>query len=122
MTATSATDDRYTLLTASRLLDGAGSPPIEDAALLIRGDSIELVGTKAEVRAPDGAAVEVIDYGDATILPGMVDAHTHLVSPGDGTPSDEVGREGDDILLMQAVKNARTILHTGVTAIRENGA
>lgn len=112
----------YTMLTASRLMDGAGGPVIEDAALLIRGDVIELVGSRAEVRAPDGAAVEVIDYGDASILPGMVDAHTHLVSPGDGTPSDEVGMEGDDILLMQAVKNARTILHSGVTAIRENGA
>ena len=112
----------YTMLRASRLMDGAGSPPIEDAALLIRGDAIELVGSRAEVRAPDGAAVDVIDYGDASILPGMVDAHTHLVSPGDGTPSDEVGMEGDDILLMQAVKNARTILHSGVTAIRENGA
>ena len=122
MTTASAADDRYTLLTASRLLDGAGGPTIEDAALLIHGDTIELIGARAEVRAPDGASVEIIDYGDASILPGMVDAHTHLVSPGDGTPSDEVGREGDDILLMQAVKNARTILHSGVTAIRENGA
>ncbi len=122
MTSTSAIDDRYTLLTASRLLDGTGGPAIEDAAVLVHGGGIELVGSKAEVRAPDGAEVDVIDYGDASILPGMVDAHTHLVSPGDGTPSDEVGREADDILLMQAIKNARTILHSGVTSIRENGA
>ncbi len=122
MASTSATDDRYTLLRASRLLDGQGSSAVEDAAVLIHGDEIALVGSQTEVRAPDGAAAEVIDYGDASILPGMVDAHTHLVSPGDGTPSDVVGQEADDILLMQAIKNARTILHSGVTSIRENGA
>jgi imidazolonepropionase-like amidohydrolase len=122
MASASANNDRYTLLTASRLLDGEGNPAIEDAAVLVHGDEIELVGPKSEVRAPDGAEVDVVDYGDASILPGMVDAHTHLVSPGDGTPSDVIGHEEDDILLMQAIKNARTILHSGVTSIRENGA
>ncbi|MBT3942672.1 MAG: amidohydrolase family protein [Chloroflexi bacterium] len=122
MTSTSAKDDRFTLLTASRLIDGEGNPAIEDAAVLIHNDRIELVGSSTEVRAPDGAEVEVVDYGDASIVPGMVDAHTHLVSPGDGTPSDVVGQEKDDILLMQAIKNSRTILHSGVTSIRENGA
>lgn len=122
MASTSSRDDWFTLLTASRLLDGQGNPAIEDGAVLIHNGQIELVGSRAEVRAPDGSEVEVVDYGDASIVPGMVDAHTHLVSPGDGTPSDVVGQEADDILLMQAIKNSRTILHSGVTSIRENGA
>jgi imidazolonepropionase-like amidohydrolase len=62
------------------------------------------------------------DYGAATIVPGLVDAHTHLVAPGDGTLGDEVAREDDDILLLQAAQNARTLLHSGVTTLRENGA
>ena len=62
------------------------------------------------------------DYAEGTILPGLVDAHSHLVAPGDGTLGDDIAKEGDDILLLQAARNARTLLHSGVTTLRENGA
>ena len=113
---------RFTLLTASRLIDGSGDPPVAPAALLIDGDRVVRLGRADEVHAPDGAAVRQVDYGDATILPGLVDAHTHLVAPGDGTLGDDIAREEDHLLLLQAAKNARTLLHSGVTTLRENGA
>ena len=113
---------RYTLLTAARLLDGSGSAPIEQAALLMDGDRVAALGRAADLRAPDGASVDRRDYGVATILPGLVDAHTHLVAPGDGTLGDDIAKEDDDILLLQAARNARTLLHSGVTTLRENGA
>src|SRR5437867_13277386 len=111
-----------TLITAARLLDGSGAPPIDQGALLIEGEQIVSLGRAAEMRVPDGASVDRKDYGAATILPGLVDAHTHLVAPGDGTLGDDVAKEDDDILLLQAAKNARTLLHSGVTTLRENGA
>jgi len=52
----------------------------------------------------------------------LVDAHTHLVSPGDGSAGDDVAMEDDEILLLRAARNARIILHSGVTTLRENGA
>ena len=113
---------RFTLITAARLLDGTGSAPAEQAALLIENGRVVKVGRAADVRAPEGASVDGKDYGDATILPGLVDAHTHLVAPGDGTLGDDIAREDDDFLLLQAAKNARTLLHSGVTTLRENGA
>src|SRR5213593_3110077 len=113
---------RYTLITAARLLDGSGAAAVEEAALLIDGDRVAALGRAADVHAPTGAAVDRHDYGAATILPGLVDAHTHLVAPGDGTLGDDVAKEDDDILLLQAAKNARTLLHSGVTTLRENGA
>jgi len=113
---------RFTLITAARLVDGSGAAPVEPAAVLMEGDRIAGVGRPAAVRAPDGASVDRRDYGAATILPGLVDAHTHLVAPGDGTLGDDVAKEDDDILLLQAAKNARTLLHSGVTTLRENGA
>jgi imidazolonepropionase-like amidohydrolase len=112
---------RFALITAARLLDGSGARPVERAALVIEGDRIVAVGAAADVSVPD-TSVERRDYGDATILPGLVDAHTHLVAPGDGTLGDDVAKEDDDILLLQAAKNARTLLHSGVTTLRENGA
>ncbi len=113
---------RFTLITAARLLDGSGAAPVDQGALLIEGDRVVSLGGAAEVRVPDGAAVDRRDYGAATILPGLVDAHTHLVAPGDGTLGDDVATVDDDLLLLQAAKNARTLLHSGVTTLRENGA
>jgi imidazolonepropionase-like amidohydrolase len=113
---------RFTLLSAARLLDGRGITPVADAVLLIDADRVVALGRRGEVDAPAGASVCRVDYGEATILPGLVDAHTHLVAPGDGTLGDDVAKEDDDILLLQAAKNARTLLHSGVTTLRENGA
>jgi imidazolonepropionase-like amidohydrolase len=115
-------DARFTLITAARLLDGTGARPIEQAALLVEGGRIVRLGRQADVRVTDGASVDRQDYAEGTILPGLVDAHTHLVAPGDGTLGDDIAKEDDDILLLQAAKNARTLLHSGVTTLRENGA
>src|SRR5215813_8231302 len=100
---------RFTLLTAARLLDGVRREPVENAALLLEGATVRGLEPRDAVRAPDGAALQQVDYGDATILPGLVDAHTHLVSPGDGTPGDDVAQEDDQILPLQAARNARTL-------------
>src|SRR5256885_5580825 len=118
----SARAPRYTLITAAHLLDGSGAAPVPQAALLIDGDEVIDLGRATDVRVPDEASVERKDYDAATILPGLVDAHTHLVAPGDGTLGDDVAREDDDILLLQAAQNARTLLNSGVTTLRETGA
>ena len=57
---------------------------MEGVAVLIRGETIETVGPRAEVRFPDGVSGEVIDLPEATLLPGLIDCHTHTNMPGDG--------------------------------------
>ncbi len=111
-----------TLLRAERLLDGSGADPIEEAALLIENARVVAMGRRREIRPPAGLEIAEIEYGGATILPGLVDAHTHLIAPGDGTWGDELAQDGDDIMLMRAAKNARAALHAGVTTLRDNGA
>ena len=90
--------------------------------MLLEGSKIRAVGAVNEVAAPEGAPVDVHDFPEATILPGLVDVHTHLNYPGDGTHTDDVMAEEDDILLMQSIVNARSYLAKGVTTIRDNGA
>jgi imidazolonepropionase-like amidohydrolase len=115
-------DAGFSILSAARLLDGGGGPGVEEAAILIEGSTIRAIGRRSDIRAPDGAPVSVRDYPGATILPGLVDGHTHLVGIGDGTRGDDVAAQGDDLLLVRAVNNARAMLHSGVTTIRENGS
>lgn len=74
----------FTLLTADRLIDGTGAPPLERAAVLIDGNRIAAVGTEESVIPPEGASVQEISYEGKTILPGLVDCHVHLNGIGDG--------------------------------------
>ena len=114
--------DRYTLLTADRLIDGTGAPPVDRAAVLIKGDSIVAAGPRDAVVPPDGAPVDARDYPHATLLPGLIDSHVHLIGIGDGRKGDELVTLPDEILTVQAAENARRHLHSGVTTVRDCGA
>ena len=122
MTTEHSAGTEYTIITAARIFDGTGSAPVEGQAVLLSDGKIAAIGPVAEISAPDNSKVTVRDYGDATVLPGLVDGHTHMMAPGDGTHGDITGAEEDDVLLMRALRNARTFLHAGVTTARENGA
>ena len=88
---------------------------------MVRGSKILAVGPASEVTAPDGAPVDVFDFPGKTVMPGMVDAHTHHIGFGDGRVGDDLVKLPDEVLTLQAAKNARSCLFTGVTSIRENG-
>jgi predicted amidohydrolase YtcJ len=62
------------------LIDGTGRPPLKDSVVLIRDRKIAAVGKRDEFATPDGA--EVIDAGGKTVLPGLIDAHTHFLNMG----------------------------------------
>src|SRR5688572_4417828 len=64
------------LFEGARLIDGNGGPPIEQSALLIDDDAIVAVGRKGELAAPAGAAR--VDLTGKTVMPALVDAHSHL--------------------------------------------
>ena len=114
--------NEYTLIKAARIFDGTGSAPTSGNAILLNNGKIIAIAPVGELTAPYGSNLTVKDYGDSTILPGLVDGHTHMMAPGDGTHGDITGNEQDDVLLMRALQNARTFLHAGVTTARENGA
>lgn len=108
------------LLTAKRLVDGSGNPPIEKPYLVIEGNKITEVGQGSiQAKFEDGIK---LDFSDATIVPGLIDTHTHLNYPGDGTHTDDVMDCDDDALLIQSIANAQEYLRQGVTTIRDNGA
>jgi imidazolonepropionase-like amidohydrolase len=116
------TDARFKLIRVARVIDGNGGPPIERGAVLLEGEDIRAVGPEETVAAPEGARVEEFDYKDQTLLPGLVDCHVHLVGIGDGRMGDELTTLPDEVLTLQAARNARTHLYSGVTTVRDCGA
>ena len=64
------------------LIDGTGRPPLKDSAVVMDGEWILSVGKREEVAIPKGA--EVIDASGKTVLPGLIDAHTHFLWMGIG--------------------------------------
>lgn len=112
----------FTILKAARLIDGNGGPVAEQAAIMLHGDTISQIGTQETVQAPEGASVREVDYGDATILPGLVDSHVHLIGIGDGRAGDELVTLPDEVLTVQAAQNVRRHLYSGVTTVRDCGA
>lgn len=103
---------------AGHVIDGKSDRAMENALILVEGDKIVSV-------TPGGAApvgVEVIDLSRATVLPGLIDTHTHVVLNGDITAEDY-----DTQLLKQSIpyrailgaRNARIALENGFTAIRD---
>ena len=113
--------DDFKLVRAGLLIDGLGGPPVERGAVLARGSEIVAVGRQNDVAAPEGARFQVLDHPSGTVMPGMVDCHTHHNGFGDGRAGDDLATLPDEVLALQSAHNARRSLFTGVTTIRENG-
>jgi imidazolonepropionase-like amidohydrolase len=103
---------------AGRLVDGVSQTPRERSTILIAGDRI--IGVQDGFRTPSGA--QVIDLSRATVLPGLIDSHTHIT--GEGT-ADAIVRAVTLDALDDAVRStvfARRTLEAGFTSIRNVGA
>ncbi|NPC68361.1 amidohydrolase family protein [Corallococcus exiguus] len=109
-------------LRAARLFDGKSERLLPDAVVLIEGSSIQAVGTGLPI--PSGT--RVIDLGDVTLLPRLIDAHSHLlleVDPENGVDGllTPVAQNGTTERALLGAKLGREMLEAGVTTVRDVG-
>jgi len=106
-------------LVRGKLIDGTGGPPIEDAVVVVEGDRIRGVGQADQVSVPPGA--EVIDLTGKTVMPGLINCHTHLCLDGSPDPVTALKQRSFTENVLIAAKHAEAALRAGVTAVRDLG-
>ena len=91
-----------------RLFDGTGSPVVRDALVVIENAHIVAVGPASQVALPEGIAL--LDVGDRLVLPGMIDAHVHLLWSGSVSSGQESKVATDSQALLMGARNAQMAL------------
>lgn len=113
---------RTTVIRAARLIDGSSASPVQNGVVVVTGNRIVAVGAQGRVQVPAGATV--IDLGDATLMPGLIDMHTHIIGRGLADPGSATAsvRDFESFGAIVGVKNAEKTLMAGFTTIRNVGA
>jgi imidazolonepropionase-like amidohydrolase len=106
---------------ADKLIDGSGADPQYDVEIHVEDGVLQAVAPAGALPYPADAVV--YDNPGATVLPGFIDGHVHLMfGTGPRTYDDVVTHDSDAIMLLRAVRNAALHLRAGVTTMRDAGA
>ena len=108
-----------TLVRAGHLLDVKTGKVLDAQTIVVTGDIISSVGATASVKAQPGDTV--IDLGSMTVMPGLIDVHTHITGEPNFDPYFELTQTAAKEAI-NGVANARTTLMAGFTSIRNVGA
>jgi imidazolonepropionase-like amidohydrolase len=114
-------DGRPVVLKPARVFDGVSREPHTGWVVVVRGERIEAAGPASQVRAP--AEARVMELPGLTLLPGLIDAHSHvLLHPyNEASWNDQVLKEPLGLRVCRATNHVRDLLLAGFTTIRDLG-
>ncbi|HYL64801.1 MAG TPA: amidohydrolase family protein [Candidatus Methylomirabilis sp.] len=110
------------LIKAARILDVRSGHYTENAAVLIEGERIKEVGPSQDLQAHAPRNAKVIDLPSATLLPGLIDCHTHLMSHMASGPDAyilDLATKSQAFRALEGAADARLTLHAGFTTVRD---
>jgi imidazolonepropionase-like amidohydrolase len=111
---------KTTYIRAGRLFDGTADTVRENVVIVVVGDRIQSVGPAGAVSIPKGATV--IDLSHSTVLPGLIDCHTHLGARADRYDEIYFFKDTPFQSAFAATVNARKTLEAGFTSVRDVGS
>jgi imidazolonepropionase-like amidohydrolase len=107
------------VLRASKVITGTGSEPIDDGVIVVEGNTIREVGPKSGVKLPAGAYE--LDLGKVTLMPGMIDAHAHILGVRSYSSAETITTP-HDLLVLRAAEDCLKLLKAGFTTVRDCGS
>ncbi len=110
------------VLTADRLIDGTGSDPVANGAVVIENGRITEIMTPDFLRLGEREDASVIDVPGGTLMPGFVEMHTHIHCSAQADAYAHITTESDETFIMRGVSAVRSALSSGVTTMRDLGS
>ncbi len=107
------------VLRASKVITGTGSEPIDDGVIVVEGNTIREVGSKSGVKLPAGASE--FNLGKVTLMPGMIDAHAHILGVRSYSSAETITTP-HDLLVLRAAEDCLKLLKAGFTTVRDCGS
>ena len=102
---------------AKNVLPKAAGPLLRDAVVVVEGEQIESVGQEI----PDKC--KLIDLGEVTLMPGLIESHVHLMWSGEGADPDVLRRtENKSLGMVRMAKHAKQTIAAGITTCRDTGS
>ena len=120
MATNDTADNDAFLLTGVSVFDGTGSASVPGQAIAVEGRRIAWMGPQDQ--APSFSAEKIVDGQGGTVIPGMINCHTHVANDGDGDLFAQVQADSLPISTVRGVKNLEIALMSGVTTVRDCGA
>jgi len=121
ITVGAGAEDTVTVIRAGTLINGRSEAALHDQVIIVSGRRIESVGPAATSQTPENA--KIIDLSQATVLPGLIDSHTHLFlqgeDPAEGGYDAQLLKYGMAFRAARATVSARRALEQGFTTIRD---
>ena len=111
----------FRLVTAARVLVGPAGEVVHDGAVLVEDRTIRAVGPRSAVQQQAPVDVARHDHPHGTILPGLIDAHAHLVLDAGDSPVDTLRNSDDETAYTGMPERAQQALRAGVTTVRDLG-
>lgn len=111
--------EEVTCIKASLLIDGTGREPLTNPVVVIKGDKIAEIGKESEIKIPEEA--KIVDLGNLTVLPGLIDAHVHIYGRRSYSPAEEIITP-HDLAVIRSVEDCWKILKAGFTMVRDLGS
>ena len=110
-----------TAIKCGKLIDGKSDTPLENVVILIEGNKIKEVGKNVKIPA----TAKLVDLSSATVLPGLIDAHVHVMLQGDITSDDydvQLLKQSIAYRALRASLSCKTALLNGFTTLRDLGS